>query len=394
MNAEIPKKIRWNAVASYGLVFASLAFLISKDPKFNHPFVKSHTKVAFIFHCLLLLMLYIMSFPFLGGIKIYTLSLNDIITAVLWLIIFWGIVYGASRAQKWETITIWDLLSIATKKKSLTKTASYNTKSEYDITLLILGHIPFIGYIFSAQERNNMELRDISLLNLLITILCLMLVFLNYKNIAAILFLLYIIWSFFVSIRLAITKELTHLDISFIPTPSEWYILLKAIWVYIKNMFDKNTFVELNTLKEKYHDKYLKKEEKLITELQKKEVFQYSPFLISIPLLNIIWVFYRHSVEQIRISNGILLSLLLLWVILLYGTQSPLFLLALVPFCYHAWYKDRKAYSMPIITDISRLIWYIFSVVWIIWKRTRELQKKEVKGSFASKKEETQITGD
>jgi len=75
-------------MASYGLVFASLAFLLSKDPKFNHPFVKSHTKVAFMLHCLLLFMLFIMSYPFLRTVKIYTLSLNDILTGLLGLIIF------------------------------------------------------------------------------------------------------------------------------------------------------------------------------------------------------------------------------------------------------------------------------------------------------------------
>jgi len=70
-------------MASYGLVLASIAFLFSKDPKFNHPFVKSHTKVAFVLHSLLLFMLFIMSYPFLQTIKIYTLTLNDIITALL-----------------------------------------------------------------------------------------------------------------------------------------------------------------------------------------------------------------------------------------------------------------------------------------------------------------------
>lgn len=389
MNTEIPKKIRWNAMASYGLVFASLAFLISKDPKLNHPFVKSHTKVAFVLHCILLFILFIMSYPFLRTIKIYTLTLNDIITAILWLIIFWGIAYGASKAYKWETVTLWDMLHKVTKKEWFASTSKYQAQSEYDTSLLILGHIPFIWYVFSAQNKENVFLRDIALFNLIITVFCLILVFFGFVNIAAIFFLLYIIWSFFVSVRLIYSQELTRIDISFIPTPSEGYILLQAIWVYIKNMFDKNTFVELSTLKKRYEQARILKEEKNEAILLKKSIFQYSPTIISIPFINIISIFYNDTQEKLRILNGIILSIVLVWILVLYWPQSPIFLIALIPFCYHAGYHHKKAYHMPIITDIVLLFSYIWSKIFKVWKKTRELQKKEVSGSFWPKETHT-----
>ena len=384
MNEEIPKKIRWNAIASYGLIFASLAFLISKDPKYSHPFVRSHTKVAFILHSLLLFMLFIMSYPFLKTIKIYTLSLNDIITAILGLIIFWGIAYGASKAHKGETVTLWEMLTKATKKEWFTSHIQLASIDEYDSSLLIIGHIPFLGFILAAQNSENKDLRDISLLSLWVTLFCLLLVYFKFVNIAAIFFLIYIIWSLFVSIRLLTTKELTRLNLSIIPTPSEWYILLQALWVYIKNIFDKNIFIELRILRKKYEEIHTEKQEKNETLLKKQETFQYSPLLISIPLINFIGVFYRHTQERQRIYNGIILSIVLIWVYLLYWAQSPIFLLALIPFCYHAGYVDKKAYHMPIISDVVRILTYISEKVWHIWKKTRELQKKEIKGSFKS----------
>ena len=387
MNTEIPKKVRWNAVASYGLVFASLAFLISKDPKFNHPFVKSHTKVAFILHCLLLFMLFIMSYPFLRTIKIYTLTLNDIITAILGIIIFWGIAYGASKAYKGETVTLWEMLSTATKKEGFTSHTRLESTNEYDSSLLIMGHVPFLAYILAAQNPNNKDLRDISLLNLWVTLFCLMLVYFKFVNIAAIFFLIYIIWSFFVSIKLLSTKEITRLNLSIIPTPSEWYILMQALCVYIKNMFDKNTFVELGILRKKYEEIHRARQEKNEVLLMQKDTFQYSPLLLSLPLINFIGIFYRHTQEQLRIYNGIILSIILIWVYIFYWAQSPIFLIALIPFCYHAGYVDKKAYHMPLISDIVMIFRYFSAKVWHIWKKTRELQKKEVAGSFKSEEQ-------
>jgi len=80
----------------------------------------------------------------------------------------------------------------------------------------------------------------------------------------------------------------------------------------MKNMFDKDTFVELKTLRKKYEDRENSKEQEREKLLALQAEFQYSPLLLSVPFVNIIGVFYRHTREQMRIENGIILSLLLL----------------------------------------------------------------------------------
>ncbi|MCH8518904.1 hypothetical protein LAT59_04040 [Candidatus Gracilibacteria bacterium] len=387
MNTEIPQKIRGNAAASYGLIFASLAFLISKNPNFNHPFVKSHTKVAFMLHSMLLFMLFFMSYPFLRGIKIFTLTLNDIITATLGFIIFGGIIYGSIKAFKGEYVTLMDMFHSAGGKENFIQTNKIDGNQEFDSSLIILGYIPFLGYILSAKYPNNIHLRDASLLNLIFTILCLVMVFFSMKNLAAIVFLLYIIGSVFVALRLKISEELTHIDLSSVPGPKEEYILIRALGIYIKNMFDKNTFIELAKLRDIQTNAYNKKEQENTQKLENLEVFPYHQALLSIPVINLIGLFYLHTREKLRIANGIVLSILLLLIIFQFGIQSPLFLIALIPFCYHGGFNERKAYHMPYVSDIVHIIKTIGSFLTRFGKKTRELQKKEVTGSYKSETE-------
>ena len=77
-------------------------------------------------------------------------------------------------------------------------------------------------------------------------------------------------------------------------------------------MFDKHTFVEFSVIRKKYEIVYISRQEKDEALLRQKETFQYSPLLLSIPLINFIGLFYRHTQEQSRIYNGIILSCILI----------------------------------------------------------------------------------
>ncbi len=384
MNTELPKKIRWNAAVSYALAFASLAFLTSKNPNFNHPFIKSHVKVAFWLHCLLLFMLYFMSYPFLRNIKIFTLSLNDIITAVLWILIFWALLYCSQRAYKWELVGLSHLSSGGKEGITLLKTHKIDGSREKEKALIILTHIPLFGYYLAAQNRENQQIQHIALLNLIITILCLIVAFFELKSIASLIFLSYIVWSMFISLRLIFADEYTEIDLSIIPAPEEKYILQKALLIYVKNIFDTQTFVELKTLRDSLRERHRNKEQLELQSLQELPDFQYSPLLLSVPLVNLLWLIYQESKEKKRIISGAILSLLLILILTQFWIQSPLFLIALIPFFYHAGYSKRKAHHMPYISDIGNTLSYLLRHIFRIWKKTRELQKKEVSWSFKS----------
>ena len=384
MSSELPKRIRGNAAVSYALIFASLAFLVSKNPHYNHPFIKSHVKVAFWLHCVLFVIFFLMSYPFLRHIKIFTLSLNDIITALLWMIVFWALFYGAYKAHRWESFWLKDITHSTKAGKWFFSVEKLDTLGEEQKALIILSHIPFFWYILAAKHRDNLKIQHIALLNLIVTIFALIIAFFGLWSLASIVFILYIIWAVFVSLRLAFTDELTDLDLRFIPSPEEKYILVRALIIYLKNIFDSKTFVELSTLREAQRIKKYEKEQETLREVQTLPEFPYPPLLLSIPGLSFIGLLYGNTRERLRIWNGLILSLLLLGVIIIFWFQSPMFLLALIPFCYHAGYSERKEYHMPFITDILDMLLTVKTGWLSLWKKTRELQKKEVSWSFKS----------
>jgi len=384
MSSELPKRIRGNAAVSYALIFASLAFLISKNPHYNHPFIKNHVKVAFWLHCILFIMFFLMSYPFWRHIKIFTLSLNDIITALLWMIVFWALFYGAYKAHRWESFWLKDIGRNTQSGKWFFSVEKLSTQGEEQKALMILSHVPFFWYILAAKHKDNIKIQHIALLNLIVTTFALIIAFFWFWSLATILFILYIIWSVFVSLRLVFTDEITDLDLWIIPSPEEKYILLQALIIYIKNIFDTKTFVELIKLREIQRRKKIRKEEDTLERIKSLPTFPYSPLLLSIPGINLIGLLYWHTRERLRIWNGLILSLLLLGVIIVFWFQSPMFLLALIPFCYHAGYSEKKEYHMPFITDIVDTL-HILGNQWLsLWKKTRELQKKEVSWSFKS----------
>ena len=131
------------------MIGVSAAFLWSKNPYLNHPFVKSHVRVALSLHTLLLFMLFIMSYPFLRSIRIMNLTINDIFTAIFGVIIFTGIVYGCYKAYHGETITLGDMFEKAGGSRAILKKKDTTQHNEHKNTLLIFAHIPFLGYIIA-----------------------------------------------------------------------------------------------------------------------------------------------------------------------------------------------------------------------------------------------------
>jgi len=345
---ELNKKIIWNAVSAYMMVLVSITFLFSKQKYLDHPFVKSHVKSAFVLHLLLFLVWFVMSYDFLNSIIILTYSLNTIITAWLFLSIFWAILYGMMKAHKWETVTLWEIFHTASSGKNLvTKNTSENIQ-ESDAVIMILSHVPFLGYIVGTRNKHHPHIRDILQLNLIATLIAALLLIFWYTSLANIVMLGYIIWSVAQSISLIVSWNIVSLNLDIFPTVEEKYLHQKSIYSYVVNTLKKGTFVP-------YKDIYMRNTH---VRAQKEELAEK-----NIPYKN----YYI-------IRNAISLWILFVACIYYFWYSSPVLILFLFPIFYLIWYSERKAYMMPYIYDMYAFISLWLYKIFHMFSRAKELK--------------------
>ena len=374
---ELNKKVIGNAFSAYFMVFVCSWFLISKDPNVNHPFVRSHVKVALMLHTLLILIFFIMSYTFLDSIRILDYSLNTILTAFLLFCVFWGILYGMYKAKNAETLTLGDMFQKARVSKNIIKYESTGELGEEERMLLSLAHIPLLGYIIHPRHKKIPHIENIVKLNLFTMIIACLFFAFGYKSLASIIFLSYIIWSVFQSIRLNMEHTLSDIDLSFFPSIEQKYILQKALLTLIKNALSHKKHISFQKIVQ------VKKEEQYTRELEKVEQLKKLPLskipapLFYIPFINIIWIFFLKTREQVHIKNGLLLTLISGGLIFFFHWDTPLIIFICFPLFYGIGYIQRKAYPMPYIYDIHRFLSYILSKVTHIFHKTRNLQKTD-----------------
>lgn len=359
---ELNKKVIWNAVSAYFLVLVSLTFLVSKQKYLNHDFVKSHVKSAFSLHCILFIVWFTMSYNFFGSISIFTYSLNTIITAILMLLIFTGVLYGMFKANKGQTVSLWEMFHHASSgKQYLIKNKSENIQ-EQQATIMILSHIPFFGYIIGTRHKKIPHMRDVLQLNFLITLLACILFIFGYTSLANIIMLAYIIWSVAQSISLMTQWIIVSFGIDIIPTIEEKYILQKTILRYVLNTFNKKVFIPFSTI-------HQQKIQERITDEQESEKNMKS----------------KHSY---KIKNIAVLIILFIGSSLYFGWDSRVLILFLFPFSYLFGYSDRKAYKMPYIYDMYAISIGIIYKISHIFSTAKKLKNTNIQEKIVIQEEQ------
>lgn len=378
---NLHKKVIWNAISAYFLLIVSIFFLFSKQEYINHPFVKNHVKAAFSLHILLLGMYFVMSYDFLDGVDVLWYSINTIITAIFSLWIFGAMLYGAYEAHRGKTTSLGEIFHTAGLSKEIVRNNTTEKLQEEQTLLLILAHIPFIGYIIYPRHKDIPHIRDVSQLNLFVTVVSCLLASVGYLSLASLCMLAYIIWGVFQSLRLVFQNEIITLDLSKAPTAEEKYILQKSLLTYLWNTLGKKTFSPLKSLVE---EKTKLRRETELADIKKLKTLKKSVFpswIFYVPVVNILGLFALKSYDSFHIKNGITISLIFVLMFATLGWDSPLLVFVLFPICYGIGYIDRKAYKMPYIYDIYSFFGHIFSGIWHIFHRTRTLQKTEKKVS-------------
>jgi len=377
---NLNKKVIWNAVSAYFMFFVSLGFLFSKNPNISHPFVKSHVKVAFFLHILFLAMLICMSFPIGVWIGILWYSVNTILTIFFSILIFSWIFYGIFRAHRWETLSISELFKHGKKHGHEFITLQNSTKiTEEHKTLLFLSHIPFIWYIVSGSYARDTTLRNIVLLNLMVSVTWVFWYVVGFSSVASLIFLLYIIWCIFQGIKIFTGDEIHTLNLDKIPDVKEKYIIQKSILIQLWNSLSRKKFIPMQeTIKSKTL-KFQKTSEEEAKKLQKLSPSFIPNLVYYIPVVNLVGIFFLKTQSKLHIRNGLLITITFWILVFFYGIHGRALIFLLFPICFGIWKREKIDYLMPYLYDIWNTISKTLYGLTHLFQKTRKLQKTETK---------------
>ncbi len=390
---KISQKTINNAVAAYLMILISWAFLLnSSNESIKNDFVRSHTKVAFLMHIgLLLTVIIFVWFDFLKWYFFLDFSVNHIVATSIFTTLFLWMLYWMYSAMNGKKIvfTSWEKVLHVQKISHIWKN---NVVEEEDILTLILTHIPFIWYIIQGLHWDIPAVKNISHLNMIISIIIMAIFLLWYGNIASLLSLFYIIAIVFSSIHMLIQGSLIWIDVSFIPTPERKIIIQTTLIAYLKNYFGKTqTFVWFSELQKHIISQRAKSIEKQREEQKGFPDFTLPLFLIYMPFVNIITIPKRHSQYNTHIMNGLYITVISLCIIILslFGIVNIwIWLFLLFPICFGIGYAySQKCYRMPYVYDLHLGVLYIVSFFKTSKKILKEKHKEEHEVSFSSKRD-------
>lgn len=367
-----------NAISAYFMVLISVIFLFNKKNHFiNNDFVKSHTKIAFLIHLSFLLNYVIfISFSFLKNIPILNYNLNYILASSIFTLLFITLLYWIYKASKEKEFNIWELIKIWSTHKIIDINWDWKL-DEKDKLTLILSYVPFLWYFIQWKYYKNKNVENIIKFNLTIsTIIAFIYISWN-KNITLLFILFYIIFAVFSSINIIVREITIWINLHFIPNISNIFCYIKSFLKYLINYFWDTKLIWLTTIV-----KYSIKEKENIEidnqeQLKKLKITKFPNYLIYIPFINLIWIFFINSNKKIHIINWIMITIffIIFWVLNYYWyIPNNSYIILLFPIFFWLWYSNsRIAYKIPIIHDLFEILIYIKN----IFKRTKKIIKEK-----------------
>lgn len=375
---QFDKKVIWNAVSAYLLVWVCLFFLFNKKIEFKHPFVRSHIRSASILHAALLLMLYTMSFPFLGNQVFLSYSINQIVTIIFSLSIFWLILYSMLQAQRGKTISLSRILQVSSKE-NISFSSSEKHKEEEKLSL-ILAHIPLVWYHNIPLHLQQEHYRDIIIINSIITSLCIILLITGYSSLGSFLFLIYIIISVFQSFRLIIEGHITTPNLEKVPGIFEISIYTRSLLKYLFSyLSQKQKFKSFSEVYNKTLTLTLESEKEELKHLQDMKPLSFDSRILYIPWINLIWLFYFRTQEKIHIINSLSITAISCILFFILAYEPYVFLCMLFPIFYGIGYLPRKAYKLPLIYDFYVMTSYVIAKIFSVITLGHQLHKTDKK---------------
>lgn len=382
INNNISEKVKGNAVSAYLMVFISWLFLLNKtNTNINNSFVKTHTKTAMLIHLwFLITYLIFISNSLFAWYSFLWFWINNIITDIifLWLLIL--LIIWIYKAKNGETFNISKNLNISKTKNILDIDWNGKVTEKEKITIL-LSYVPFIGYINFAKYSENKTIQEWVRLNIIVSLIIILLFIFWHSNLATLFSLVYIVLITFIWINLFARDELISIKLPSILSPSNTYIWFIIVKDYLKNYFNSENFKWFNITYKKNIERFENNEKQNEENLKSKKELKLPKFLIYIPILNLIFLFFKNTKYSFHIINGIIITLLLIINTILgsiWYFNTNLNILLLFPILFWMWYINYKlAYKMPIIFDIYILFKNIFSIFEFSSKKLKEKRSEE-----------------
>ena len=381
INNSISEKVKWNAISAYLFIFIAWLFLLNKtNDNINNEFVKNHAKTASLIHLgFLITIIVFLSNNLFASTIIMWIWLNFIITTILCLALLVLIILWIYKAKNGLTFNIIKDISISKTKNILDIDWSWDVTEKEKLTVL-LSFIPIIWFINFAKYKNNETIKNATRLNILISLMIALLYIFSHWNLANILSLAYTVLIVFIWINLFARNELISIKLPIIFSPENAYIWFISLTSYIKNYFDEKDFKGFKIINNYNSEQYLIREQKDEKNLSTRKNLKLPKTLIYIPIINLIFLFFKDTKYSFHIINGVTITILLIltWVLAKIWYFNPnMHILSLFLILFWIWYtKNRLAYRMPIIFDIYLLFKKIF-LFFKSWTKTINEKRKE-----------------
>ncbi|MDD2871085.1 MAG: hypothetical protein PHS49_03770 [Candidatus Gracilibacteria bacterium] len=378
---ETNKKIIGNAISSYLMIFFGWLLLFNKtNPNINNDFVKGHTKSATMIHLGFFITYFIfISNSLFAGTIIFGIGLNNIIANVIFLGLLSMIILGVYKAKNGLEFKISKTITI-TKKTNILDLDGDGDISEREKMTILLSFIPFIGYHNYPNYSENKTIQDSNKLNITITLFICLLYISDYSNLANLLTLFYTILVTFIGINLFTRNELLQIKLPEIFSPNKLHLLLKITFKYTINYFNDNKFKEFSVLEKEISENEKILQEKDLEYLNTKKDLRPAKFLIYVPFINLIYIFFKNTKYNYHIKNGLIITLITSTIIILsyyIYISNYVYILLLMPISFGIGYtKNKLEYKMPYVYDLYILIANIFGLLKFGSKKVSEKRKE------------------
>lgn len=380
-NIKFSKKIIWNAISAYLMIFISWLFFFNKSNKdINNDFVKLHTKSAFLIH-LWFLITYIIFILFwlFSNIHILNIWLNHIITNIIFILLTILLIIWIHYAKNWKIFKI--NINIKVFKKNEILNILWNSElNEKDKLILLISYIPFIWFLNYWKYSKNLIIKENTRVSLLITLVILLLYISNYWDIADLFLLVFLIFISFVWINLFVQDKLIQIKLPKIFSPNYFHTFIIVFSKYIINYFSEKKFKEYKQILIEQENKIIEQEKINFENLKNKKSLKQKLFLIYIPFINLFFIFFLNSKYYFHIINWITITFLtIIFLILNYFNiiNSYFYLIILIPIMFWIWFtKNKLAYKMPFIFDLFFIISKIISILSFLTKKLNKKRKE------------------
>lgn len=367
-NIELNEKIKANAISAYLMIFVSLWFLINKtNSNVNNSFVKAHVKSAFIIHLLffvtyvIFISNWLFKWAYFMWIWIDYIIINSIFIFLLVLLLNW-----INKAKNWEYYNISKNINISKDKDIFDKNSDLNINEKEKLTLF-LSLVPIIGFLNFSKYRDKRKIIENIRLNILVSVISTLLYIFNYSNLVNLLILAYTILIVFIWINLFTRNELLSIKLNKFFSPNSFYLLFISTKDYLINYFKNKEFTTLDSIIKK-NEELEKKEELKNNELLKNKKELKIKYLIYIPYINLIFLFFKNTKYTFHIINAISITIILIMVQFLayfWYINNKLYLLLIFPILFWISYlnNNRLSYKIPFFFDLFILSKWVINFI-------------------------------